>query len=223
MNPDRKFKYYAAYLPDGEDLREGDYIQHKGNFYMVEYDLKGLVFKFENQYLSATDYKRFKLFLCDKEIKKADTVKEIVCGEWYNRDFEVTRIYEQNGLTMIGDDYEAINAFNVQHVIGYLSPDATWVKHGDEFNEDQIEIVAQWQTKKNKHLEEGDVVTIKPEEGKQQIVDDEGTIQEFLPTKEINGDSWGWDDQVLLCDVKKFIKIKKVKGEMIPIYHRFHP
>jgi hypothetical protein len=104
-------KYFAKYLPVGSRINE------KGD---------NVMFKIDNRWTEPTDFDSFLgpdiqevaggvLFLCSKDITQEDYLKEGVVHLYFNPQSK--------------DEEKPFK------VIGEISPDATWVKEGDEFDE----------------------------------------------------------------------------------------
>ncbi len=83
-----------------------------------------------------------KLMLTSSDIQVGDKVQEWYGNKLY-REYIVDEIYqdmdsENNFHTMIKGGNEAVDSKNCFKVVGEISPDATWVREGDEFDEDNI-------------------------------------------------------------------------------------
>lgn len=108
--------YFAKYLPVEGEIKKGDIVQW-GPFRGPVYAAGG------------KDIKKLKLFLCSRNIQVGDKV------EWipFNTSSDV-----HSAIVDDGNLYH-INKLNPFKILGEISPDATWVKEGDEFEEDEIE------------------------------------------------------------------------------------
>jgi len=121
--------YFAKYLPVEGEIKEGELVTdnhgifpyHKGN------PCQGV---FGN-------FKKVKLFLCSRDIQVGDKVV-----------YEAHLDFGVQLVTNIEDDEVAVlskgsktHAHNLLKVIGEISPEATWVKEGDEFDEDEWRFV----------------------------------------------------------------------------------
>ena len=116
-------KYFAKYLPVEGEIKEGDVTKgSSGAFYditkiHVATNKKGL-----------TNYKLFKLFLCNRDIQVGDKAYGIIhTGE-----------YKEHNLLTCEDAVKLAKTEGDFKVIGEISPDAVWVKEGDEFNQDDF-------------------------------------------------------------------------------------
>jgi hypothetical protein len=74
-------------------------------------------------YIDMSGREEFKLFLCSKDIQVGDKVMDEK-GQIYHAD--------EGNIHFIGDTIQGYK------VIGEISPDATWVKEGDEFTEEEL-------------------------------------------------------------------------------------
>lgn len=106
-------KYFAKYLPVEEEIKKEDYALNPSNRKIVRVNaacLKNLV---------TPEWKKVKLFLCSRDVQVGDKC-------W----------------TTVGGCYDTFQeGYDKQYwfkVIGEISPDAIWVKEGDEFDEDEI-------------------------------------------------------------------------------------
>lgn len=93
--------------------------------------------KYFVKYLSV-DYREdcelHKLFLCSRDIKMEDTVSWLVDGKVKS---DVLSTQEWIDFAKESDCFK---------IIGEISPDATWVKEGDKFDENEVQIMGgnQW-------------------------------------------------------------------------------
>lgn len=130
--------FFAKYLPvEGNELNKGEYWLHP----------KGVVFPYSETYLKAFNAlktvgkaQKVKLFLCSRDIQVDDEVINLFGHASFNlkgkyiadSDLEDTcYIQTKNG----GE--QCVKSHWIK-VIGEISPEATWVKDGDEFNEYQL-------------------------------------------------------------------------------------
>jgi len=109
-------KYFAKYLPvEGEIKKEDRQIDSKGNI---------SVFTSVSMNILGETYKKVKLFFCSRDTQVGD--KDV---HW---DEATTDIVDKLDVKL-GKEAGAFK------VIGEISPEATWVKEGDEFNENEIQ------------------------------------------------------------------------------------
>jgi hypothetical protein len=111
-------QYFAKYLPVEGEIKEGDLISGP----------TGLVYATPLEYTSA--FKKVKLFLCSRDIQVGDKIK----STQDERVLTVNKIKINDRHTIYYDKnkhwFSELEAFKV---IGEISPDATWVNEGDEF------------------------------------------------------------------------------------------
>lgn len=119
--------YFAKYLPVEGEIQEGDSFITPSGAICNEYKLaiKGI-------------HKKFKFFLCSRDIRVGDKVKfQLVPNKTPWVDGEV--IWQEADTTEIKLDTETTVITTPDHfcfkVMGEISPKATWVKEGDEFDE----------------------------------------------------------------------------------------
>ncbi len=105
--------YFCKYIPVEGEIEIGD----------MYFFGKALLKKTEEKY--QRNCKKAKLFLCSRDIKIGDTVK-ILGGS--NNDYDIKFKDELNS----GADW--------YKVIGEISPEAIWVKEGDEFSIEDIQL-----------------------------------------------------------------------------------
>jgi hypothetical protein len=122
--------YFAKYLPVKGEIKEGEICfvdDGQGNTgylpFKKVYTTQGEPFP-----------KKVKLFLCSRDIQVGDKCVGFTGGEW----FDVT----------VSDPTKLIDTYKV---IGEISPEATWVKEGDEFDEDEWR-ERYWDTEVNRFL-----------------------------------------------------------------------
>ena len=149
-------KYFAKYLPVEGEIKEGDVALNKQGYGLsrVGKKVEGSIAEFEMHTMrpyesdvtpgkmctrTSNSYKQYeqkvKLFLCSRDIQADDElyypegVEDKIRKE-YNRYSDGNETYEQWFLGSI----KWILSLGVCKVIGQISPEATWVKEGDEFN-----------------------------------------------------------------------------------------
>lgn len=129
-------KYFTKYLPVEGEIKEGDKtFECNGNL------LPHTISKDELLFAIAQGDKKAKLFLCSRDIQVGNKVKVTKDSiHWF--DDVVTDIVEKGYFT---DSQEGAGSGyfytsnQIFKVIGEISPEAVWVKEGDEFDEDEIE------------------------------------------------------------------------------------
>lgn len=117
--------YFAKYLPVDGEVKDGDIVLIQGRF--VESRTGPYTKKFTQKY---------HLFLCTKVIKTGDKV--------------FTPSLEKGVVTGWDEDYKCWTFSTSSHnmakpgvlfkAIGPISPDAEWVKEGDEFEESEVDL-----------------------------------------------------------------------------------
>lgn len=124
-------KYFAKYLPvEGE-------IKFPANIYCLSEGLR-----LNCQSMVCPDCRLAKLFLCSRDIKVGDKVRS---------DKEPHIEYELN---------DGNNRALLFKVIGEISPEATWVKEGDDFDEDEWMPMLAWGSEDFYSYQEGEVKEI---------------------------------------------------------------
>lgn len=110
-------KYFAKYFPVEGKIRQGDKYLEDGLI---------LIATEHKDYYNYDFLKKVRLFLCSTDIQVGN-----------NYHFDVG--YASGERIADQDDIDQLHLENNPFkVIGPISPEATWVKEGDEFNEDQV-------------------------------------------------------------------------------------
>jgi len=136
--------YFAKYLPVEGKVEMGDKFIDTGVMDMI-----GTRANKKGEY----NFQKVKLFLCSRDIQVGDTI--------YNKFNDVGIVSEFNTKTTFWLKGESIigiarhSTGNWYKIIGEISPYAIWVKEGDEFDEDQIEISRRLKFKKGLPVLEG--------------------------------------------------------------------
>lgn len=132
-------KYFAKYLPVEGEINIGDYFIDTGA--MSNGTLVGKRANKEGVY----DYQKVKLFLCSKDIQVGDkNVHADTLGGKSFRGYVATVGKNGCGSVLLPDTQqndELVITDSMFKVIGEISPEATWVKEGDEFNDDEVCII----------------------------------------------------------------------------------
>jgi len=128
--------YLAKYLPVEGEIKEGmKYILTKSlglGAYKEGY-IGTAAIDFTKEAQEDQGGKILKLFLCSRDIQVGDKVFEILADKSIGEEFEWTEEIHKHNHQFIEDG-------DVFKVIGEISPEATWVKEGDEFAEDEVDI-----------------------------------------------------------------------------------
>lgn len=125
-------QYFAKYLPIEGEIEVGDYINI----------LEGRIHKLSQNEVPFPFSKKHKLFLCSRDIQVGD--KNIQFIHSHGEIEVIEEVISQQQLTFI-KNLSTIPGNKAFKVIGEISPDATWVKEGDEFDEKQV----MWQARDN--------------------------------------------------------------------------
>jgi hypothetical protein len=117
-------KYFAKYLPVGGEIKEGNTSLKNG-------------IRFFHHRVSQSDtfegHQKVKLFLCSRDIQVGDEMTPIFGGNTFT-------VTEKSLIAIITSETSA-------KVIGEISPGATWVKEGDEFERNDFRVL--WQNSPN--------------------------------------------------------------------------
>jgi hypothetical protein len=131
--------YFAKYLPVEGEIKPGDKFLDK-QLGICTRDKENPWVEWKGGITNLVideDHKKVKLFLCSRDIQVGDRVWNQHSG--YG---EVKEIDEENqylGVKYEAEDCECEEDFEyIVKVIGEISPEATWVKEGDEFDESQF-------------------------------------------------------------------------------------
>ena len=124
-------KYFAKYLPVEGEIKEGDYwigdgisipkqatrLEEKAS----EAVQKAFGIKYRKDFLKLKNAKKVNLFLCSRDIKHGDKYHDYAGAPVFTHD--------EDDPMLDKDCFK---------IIGEISPNATWVKEGDEFDEEDI-------------------------------------------------------------------------------------
>ena len=126
--------YFTKYLPDpkGGEIKEGDWILANGTpEQVIEIKIVDTPqYKTEKAWWSSAQ--KVKLFLCSRDIQVGDEIMWIGNGDGVNEKSYGTKSVVQEGTTDLGFHPNWVK------VIGEVSPEATWVKEGMEFDEEDL-------------------------------------------------------------------------------------
>lgn len=127
-------KYFTKYLPVEGEIKEGNWYIWKNNKALCRAtgDLDIL-----NNHLKHKDIEKVKLFLCSRNIQVGDKFNSANGINFVCTRTDDTKIYCIGGLN---SDIEEVphSICYAYKVIGEVSLAATFVKEGDEFEEDQV-------------------------------------------------------------------------------------
>lgn len=119
--------YFAKYVPVEEEIKEGDLYScpHKGHALKIDglplaHPPKMVICEYGQGGALCPDCYKVKLFLCSRDFESGDRVQksDSLSKYWDLESQNDVRIAKEQGFFK---------------VIGEISPDATWVKEGDEF------------------------------------------------------------------------------------------
>lgn len=134
-------KYFTKYLPVEGEINEGDkFLDHTDNL-IKDAHIPEI---YNNPHVPYFDgYKKVKLLLCSRDIQKTD--KEIYVHKPDGSESTKVELIDiisdkENTSVMFkwSDQTPGTLIQNTFKEIGEISPEATWVKEGDEFDEDEV-------------------------------------------------------------------------------------
>ncbi len=135
--------YFAKYLPVEGEIKEGDtFLEHGISYRLLHKKVDEWVIctlNLEKQFSTVCKNPvKSKLFLCSKDIQVGDKAiyenKEVIITGYDERFL----IWEFEGMPA-PVDYDKKLLFKI---IGEISPEATWIKEGDEFDEYEVQKMA---------------------------------------------------------------------------------
>lgn len=142
-------KYFTKWIPVEGPIKTGDKIIHNDapGILSVEDvrtsnpDETALVVKDDNGLafsVNIPDCQKVKLFLCSRNIKAGDKIYWTDPEDGVSSQFNTAIEVSENMVFMSEPDASEIEAFPHEciKVIGEISPDAIWVKEGDQFDKD---------------------------------------------------------------------------------------
>lgn len=142
-------KYFAKYLPVEGEIKEGDrwWVKTLPQVYPLPADKSTLDY-WNTQFGNQKDFSKVNLFLCSRDIRVGDKViyKSHIESHW----FKGTVAVYTNSYTAFEEDrdndgdkesfYINYDSKDVYKIVGEISPEASWVKEGDEFDEGEVKI-----------------------------------------------------------------------------------
>lgn len=138
-------QYFAKYLPVEGEIKPLDYILDVKLNTIVKLSAQATTHKVPQINTLKEDYKKVKLFLCDRDIQEGD---EIFDGERFGTASTVEK-NEDGYITYVSIKYTptqehgwTVPLNEALRVRGEISPDATWVKQDDEFEEAEVKFIA---------------------------------------------------------------------------------
>ena len=128
--------YFAKYLPVEGEIKEGDThcLNRQGKIINFVTPISDKIASFANK---NGDNKPVKLFLCSRDIQVGDkdvwnNTNQVLEGPITDKDLSAINFFKENAPECPDNQY--------YKVIGEISPDAIWVKEGDEFDRDELKI-----------------------------------------------------------------------------------
>lgn len=97
----------------------------KGDRYFAYNTLQDETAHIDNPGMDVIPTSKAKLFLCSRDVQ--------VGGEFFNSEDSSVKRFNYNPTTV-----DILGGYNYR-IIGEISPEATWVKEGDEFDEAEVE------------------------------------------------------------------------------------
>jgi response regulator RpfG family c-di-GMP phosphodiesterase len=123
--------YFAKYLPVEGEIKKGDHFLYDKVVYLATNDgSDNVTVESEEWYHNRRQSKKVKLFLCSKDIQ---------IGDITTRFPDILKTPDGN-ITITEENFNDLKYCALFKVIGEISPDAIWVKEGDNFVEEQIEL-----------------------------------------------------------------------------------
>lgn len=133
--------YFAKYLPVEGEINIGD------KYFTKQGKLHSLGIKPNSEMLNPEEsLAKAKLFLCSRDIQIGDKVKlQLIPNKTKWLDGKVIEIPTDTVLIKLKNDFIIITNPDSWcfKVIGEISPEATWVKEGDEFDESVVQIMGE--------------------------------------------------------------------------------
>lgn len=123
-------KYFAKYLPVEGEIREGDTTLLYGEFQTFACDFRATV-----PLEDLKSLRKYKLFLCSRDIQVGDEIFSPMGNAPHKKWKVIDSVLNMNTTGQIAVDLLTDDMYKV---IGEISPDATFVKEGDEFDGTQL-------------------------------------------------------------------------------------
>lgn len=211
-------KYTVVLLPSPDKIKIGDTAWNLSDNRIItvtqiydDTDMDGepLVMIGDNESCSNTCVK-MQLYLCSNEIEKNDKVVVVfIQPSATNRkefDYKIgtlTRKWEKDEYPTCeidGQNVDLVSEGHTSNVYKVICPidrhHDQWVTDGMEFDDDEVKLTGYWKSKSTKDLDVGDEIQI----GDLTPFDLIGVIKKV---DLIDEDTWSWDDQILIENVKE--------------------
>ncbi len=135
-------QYFVKLIQAEGDIKVGDYVKEglSPSFHRV---MEHSDIAFINS--KNSPFQKFKAFICSRDIQVGDKIYvyyDSKSHRWNNGFYFVTSVKDRIEAYKEGtpkDNISSIHKDNPIKIVGEISPDAIWVKEGDEFNEDELE------------------------------------------------------------------------------------
>lgn len=151
--------YFAKILPVPGGIKVGDIVQANQDSLIGKYG--PLLLPLSKAEIDDKEYSKVALYLCSRDVKIG--TPNIWC-EGYDKLFGCMSRDTKHGMLNLhikeNGEYRAAHSAKEEDcmaVIGLISPEATWIKEGDEFDEDQVKF--KWRP--NGYDLEGNLTVIK--------------------------------------------------------------
>jgi hypothetical protein len=133
-------KYFAKYLPVEGEIKKGDYyrshaIDAEGIYKAGEDDKYGNGNKLPTQASEGRYKTKVKLFLCSRDIIKVGDLYFNKDYNYFKTCFEIPNDAVCGNIIYFDDTSLFDYVKDCIKVIGEISPEAVWIKEGDEFEE----------------------------------------------------------------------------------------
>lgn len=134
--------YFAKYLPVDGEIKEGDIVMGTNGVSVIwgvksKHGLQYYGWDESIQYMKSP--RKVKMFICSRNIKEGDEIYLSKINEYHKFKYETEHRITCQSINGIHDeDFDVQDRFKI---IGEISPEAIWVKEGDEFDEEQIGIL----------------------------------------------------------------------------------
>lgn len=136
-------KYFAKWLPVEGEIKEGDKVRHNGKIVTaLKKEGEGDTWKTDGFPTYGSNLQKVKLFLCSRDIQVGDTYF------WEGNKYICDSTIHLGALMAI----ENVHPLDRYKVIGEISPEATWVTEGMEFDENEVEITTPFSVLLEKYL-----------------------------------------------------------------------
>lgn len=128
--------YFTKYLPIEGEIKEGSKVKHNGNIVTaLKKEGEGDTWKTNGLPKYGSNLELVKLFLCSRDIQVGDNC---IDGEGDTVIIIDNKEESKDGFQIRLEDSYALGCFKV---IGEVSPEATWVTEGMEFDRNDFQMI----------------------------------------------------------------------------------